>query len=379
MYFTKNHHLISLVLVTVLSSLLFLLIFYFKLPNQIGFQNTSLETIYSNYDGPNYMVIAKCGYNKDCIRNTFSLPLPLEYYPAHFPGYPLIIRLFNSILPLNKAMLFSTLIGSIFLTIISYKFFKLYLSPKKSYWLSLVLIFFPARLFVLRVIGAPESWFLASILASLYFFKNKKYFLAAIFAVFAQLLKTPGIILLISYLVFALYELFTHKINFSKFIKKYFYFILVPISIFIVFYVCQIQTGDFWAYFHSGDNFHLSLLPYSVFISTKAWINTIWLEDIIYIFALSFFGIYRLFKKNKFKILSLFPLIFILLTLFVAHRDISRYIAPIYPFMLLAYSKYLTKKSFKIIFLILLPAIILYAINFVSFNFIPIADWTPYI
>jgi hypothetical protein len=379
MHSIKNKHLFSLVSITIVSTLIFWSIFYFKIPNQIGFKNTSLETIYSNYDGPNYMVIAKCGYNKDCIRNTFSLPLPLEYYPAHFPGYPMIIRLFNFVLPLNKAMLLSTLVGSIFLTIISYNFFKLYLNPKKSYWLSLILIFFPARLFILRTIGAPESWFMATILASLYFFKNKKCFLAAIFAVFAQLLKTPGILLLVAYLVYALYELFSQKIDFVKFIKKYFFFTLVPISILTVFYIYQIQIGDFWAYFNSGDNFHLSSLPYSVFISTKSWINTIWLEDVIYIYLFSLTGVYLLYKKYKFKMVTIFTGVFVFLTLLVAHRDISRYIAPAYPFLLLAYSKYLNKKSFKIIFLIILPAIILYAINFVSGNYISISNWSPFI
>jgi hypothetical protein len=239
------------------------------------------------------------------------------------------------------------------------------------------MIFFPARLFVLRLVGAPETWFLALILASIVFFKNKKYLLAALMAALAQLFKSPAIILFMAYGIMAVYE-FSKKKTYANF-KKYLWFILVPLAAILVFYFYKLQTGDFLAYFHSGDNIHLNPLPYLVFISNKSWIGSIWLEDIIYIFLIVFFGVYKLYKKHKFDIIFIFPLIFLIATLFIAHRDISRYITPTYPFMLLAYQKILTKKSSKIIFLILLPAIILYAINFIVGNTAPVADWTPYL
>ena len=206
MYFTKYKPHFKLIVFTVLSSLLFWLIFYLNIPSRIGFGDVSLETIFANYDGPNYMVISKCGYNKDCIGPNFSLPQPLEYYPAHFPGYPILIKIFNNFTTCPKAMLFSTLLGSIFLSLIFYEFLKLFVSEKKAYWLSLLLLFFPARLFVLRSVGAPETWFLASIIASVYFFKKDKIWLSAIFVALSQTFKTPAILLLASYGIIAIYE-----------------------------------------------------------------------------------------------------------------------------------------------------------------------------
>jgi hypothetical protein len=378
MYFTKYRPHFKLILLTILFSLLFWLIFYSNLPSKIGFGNVSLETIFTNYDGPNYMVIAKCGYNKDCIGPNFSLPQSLEYYPAHFPAYPILIKFFNNFTTGPKAMLFSTLLGSIFLSLIFYEFLKLFVNDKKAYWLSVLLLFFPARLFVLRSIGAPETWFLASILASVYFFKKDKIWLSAIFVALAQAFKTPAILLLASYGIVAIYEWIKNK-QFLPVLKKFYPYLLVPVTILGIFYLYYLQTGNFLAYFQSGDNFHLNLLPYTVFISTKSWINTIWLEDIIYIFFIAIYGVYRLIKKYKFDIIAIFPLVFTLATLLVAHRDISRYIAPVYPFLFLAFSKFLTKKSVKIIFLLLLPAIILYGINFVCGNVAPISDWTNYL
>lgn len=378
MRFKKYSDHFKLVLLTVLSSLFFWFLFSINLPGKIGFANSSMETVYSNYDGPNYMIIAKCGYNKDCIGPHFSLPLPLEYYPAHLPGYPALINLFNSVLNGPRAMLLVTLTGSVFLTLILFEFLKLFTNSKRAFWLSAIFVFFPARFFVLRQIGAPETWFLATTLASVFFYKKKKYLPSAIFAAFAQTLKSPGILLFASYGIMAIYELVKTK-NFFTVLKKYFSYILVPLTVLGIFYLYYVQTGDFLAYFHSGDNFHLNNLPYLVFISTKSWIDTIWLEDIIYIFLIAIYGVYRLLKKYKFDIIAVYPLVFTIATLLVAHRDISRYIAPVYPFLFLSYKNVLTKKSFRIVMLLIIPAIILYGINFVVGNTAPIADWTPYL
>jgi len=378
MYFTKLKDHFKIIALTIIASLSIWLIFYFNIPGKIGFGNVSLETVFANYDGPNYMVIAKCGYNKDCIGPNFSLPLPLEYYPAHFPGYPALIKIFTNFTTGPKAMLFSTLIGSIFLSLILFEFFKLFVDKQKSFWLTILFLFFPARFLVLRSIGAPETWFLASIIASLFFFKKDKFWLSAIFAALAQSLKSPGILLLAAYGIIAIRDLIKTK-NIIQVAKKYFPFVLVPLAILSTFYIYYLQTGNFWAYFQSGDNFHLNPLPYLVFISTKSWINTIWLEDVVYIFLLAIYGIYKLIKKYKFDIVTIFPLIFLIATLLVAHRDISRYISPIYPFLLLAYQKQLNQKPIKIIFVLLIPAIILYAINFICGNTAPISDWTNYL
>ncbi len=378
MYFTKYKSHFKLIALTLLSTLFFWLIFYFNLPGKIGFGNVSLETIFANYDGPNYMVIAKCGYNKDCIGPNFSLPLPLEYYPAHFPGYPALIKFFNNFTTGPKAMIFSTILGSIFLSLILFEFLKLYLKEKKAFWLTVVFLFFPARFFVLRQVGAPETWFLATTIASIYFFKKDKIWISAIFAALAQSFKTPAILLLVAYGIIALHDWFVNK-KFLPVLKKYFPFVLVPITILLTFSLYYLQTGNLMAYFQSGDNFHLNFLPYLVFISTKSWINTIWLEDIVYIFLFAIYGVYRLIKKYKFDITAIYPLVFTLATLLVAHRDISRYIAPIYPFLLLAYQKPLNRRSVKTILIILIPAIVLYAINFVCGNVAPISDWTNYL
>ncbi|MEI8067662.1 MAG: hypothetical protein WCG91_01780 [Candidatus Shapirobacteria bacterium] len=379
MNFTKFNYHLKLIALTVLFSTFFTLFFYLNIPGKIGFNNVSLETIFANYDGPNYMVIARCGYDKDCISQNFPQYNKPEYYPAHLPAYPALINIISNFTSTPKAMILATLLSSIFLTLIFFEFLKLFIKEKTAFWLSTLLLFFPARLLVLRQVGAPEALFLATIIASIFYFKKGKYLISAIFAAIAQSLKSPGILLFISFGIMAIYELIKYK-DFLKTFKKYICYLLVPVTVFGVFYLYLVQTGDFWAYFHSADNYNLiTKIPYAVFWGNHSWVNTIWLEDIVYIFLIAFYGIYRLFKKYKFDIITIFPIVFMVATIGVAHRDISRYIAPIYPFLLLAFAKFLDKKSIKIIFLILLPAILLYAINFISGNIAPISNWAPFL
>jgi hypothetical protein len=71
--------------------------------------------------------------------------------------------------------------------------------------------------------------------------------------------------------------------------------------------------------------------------------------------------------------------LFFVSTLFVAHRDISRYILPIAPFALVAFDKLIQKKEFKVICGILVIPILLFTWNFLLNNTAPIADWAPYL
>jgi len=375
MNFNKYRSQLLLLLFTFLSSALIWLAFYKNIPQRLGFPETSLETVYANYDGPNYMIIAKCAYNKDCIAKNFSLPLPLEYHPAHLPGFPLLINFFSIYTNTPKAMLLATLFGSLLFTLSSYYFYKLFFKEKIAFWLAFFTIFFPGRIFVLRLVGAPETWFLSTILLSIIFFKKKNFWLSAIFAALSQLLKSPGILLFAAYFLIAALDFWKNK----KLNLNYLFYLLVPLTALGIFYSYYLQTGDFMAYFNSGDNFHLTPFPYQVFVSTRSWINTIWLEDVIYIFAIVFFALKKLFKKFKTDIVFVFPLIFTLATVLVAHRDISRYLSPVYPFVFLAFGKKITKSKNRIIFYLLIPAVILYAVNFIIGNTAPISTWAPYL
>jgi len=373
-----------LAIVTIFSTLLVWLPFAFGL-------GKGMLTVFANYDGPNYIIIAKTLYDKAQIASTFSLPIPLEYYPAHLPAYPLLIKLFDSFLSGTWAMLLVTLFSTIFAAFFFYLLLKKFNLTTKPLWLAIIFLFLPARWLVVRSVGSPEPLFIAALLASFYFFKSaldKKennllspfksvtfdFFLAGIFGALAQITKTPGALLFIAYCLFLISKFFRTK----KFIYQAWPLLLIPLSILPVFWFYKIQTGDFLAYFHSGDNFHLVFPPFQSFITGKNWLGDFWLEDMIYVYLVGALGVVLLFKQKLYDLAS-FALIFFLATLFVAHRDLSRYSLPLVPFALIAFAPFLEKKEFKIAFCFILIPIYLYTINFILHNTAPIADWTPYL
>ena len=87
-----------------------------------------MQTIAANFDGPLYIVIAKSFYNLEYIAANYSFPLPLEYYAAHFPMYPIIIRLFAVPIGFPWGMLMASLAGSLVSIYYFYAFIRKYVS-----------------------------------------------------------------------------------------------------------------------------------------------------------------------------------------------------------------------------------------------------------
>lgn len=354
-------------------------------------------TIYEQFDGPWYVIVAKTLYNPAAIKKLhIETKSPAIYFAAHLPLYPALIRLMSLIklmgkLPYLKSMVAVNLLATIGLVLFFYYFLKKFNLTKNPLLLASVFLFLP-RLLVVRSAGAPESLFLLLILLSLFFFENNNFWLAGLFGGLSTMTKSPGILLFAGYgLVFIERRLKSAFAQTSlklrsaskapadkeKFNWNWFGIVLIPLGLLTVFAWYAKQYGDFFAYFHSGDNIHL-VFPYSVFNFQKTWVGTAWLEDVVLYFFIYGLAIIYL-KESKYRSFFYFSLVFYVATLFVQHRDISRYSLPLWPLAAIAYEKLLTSKKFMIIFIILLPAIFLFAWNFLLFNVMPISDWKAFL
>ncbi len=341
-----------------------------------------MEKIYKNYDGALYIVVAKSLYEKNLIDIPekgfiLSVPLSYQYFFAHLPVYPLLIRLISQIglienLKYLKAMVLVNVIFTVFLVWFFYFLLKKFKITSKPFLLSIIFLFLP-RFLVVRSVGAPESIFIFFILLSLYFFEKERYWLAGLFGGLAVATKTPGILLFGGYcLVFVERLLKGKKINW-----QWLGVLLIPLGLLTVFGFYYLKTGDFLAYFHSGDNIHL-VYPFSVFNYTKVWVGTAWLEEIIFYYFLYGLTVYSL-KNSKLRSFFYFSLLFFIAIIFVEHRDISRYSLPLWPMALISFEKFFTSRKFLTTFFILLIGIFFYAINFASANLMPISDWKAFL
>ncbi len=378
---------LTILIFSLLPIFLIWLPFFLRIPNLWGIPipGNGMATVVSNYDGPLYLVVAKSFYDKVFISQTFQFPLPAEYYAAHFPLYPSLVKIFSFATNFPYAMLGATLLSSAFAIYYFYLLAREILGDDKALFLAFVFSVFPARWLIVRSVGSADPLFVGLIIASLYYFKKKQYWGAAIAGSLAQLTKSPGALLFVSYFIFLLLpelkmRLLTLKKGFfARFdIKKTYPLLLIPVSLLAVFSIYHYRMGDFLAYFHSGDNIHLGFLPFQIFNYSAPWVGTSWLEEIIMIYLVGGVGIAKLIHKREFEIAS-FAGVYYFFILFVSHRDILRYFLPVVPLLIIAFGDELGKKYFKPVLILILLPIYLFSIAFISQNAMPISNWAPFL
>lgn len=383
MEIVKN--LFPILVLTIVPTLIIWAFFYFKVPevNNIPLPQNGMETIVANYDGPLYLVVAKTLYDNNAIKTSFQFPLKVEYYAAHFPLFPVLIRGFAQIIKTYPySMLLLTVISSFLALFFFNKLIRNYINEIDALWLTFVFSIMPARWLIVRSIGSPEPLFISSIIASLYYYDKKKFLLSAIWGAIATLTKSPGILLFVAFfaatvvprlktLATSKFETWLKSLNLKKYVL-----LLIPLSLLGVFYIYKLQFNNFFAYFNSGDNIHLMFPPFQIFNYSAPWVGTFWLEEIIFIYLFGGMGLMQLIKEKR-STMAWFVGIFFVSILFVSHRDLMRYALPIVPFLFIAFSKYLVTKEFKIVFALLIIPIFLFSLAFISNNVMPISNWGP--
>ncbi|KKQ38145.1 MAG: hypothetical protein US54_C0017G0011 [Candidatus Roizmanbacteria bacterium GW2011_GWA2_37_7] len=371
----KLRTLFSIIAVVLGSVLLLYLPFVTNTLAYFGFSKTGgMNIIYQNYDGLYYVIPAMTGYVPKAIEALrFEFSLPLEYYAAHLPLYPFFIALLAPFVgSYLVSMIGVNLIFSILLALFFYFFIKNLNLTKHPLFLTVILLFLP-RFFVIRSVGAPEPLFLLLVLGSLFFFEKKRYLLAGILGACSVMTKIPGILLFGAYGLVFLERLIKGK----SFNLRWLWIGLIPVGLLAVFGLYQMQYNDFFAFFHTGGVVPI-LYPFSVFNDAGRWVQTVWLEEIVLYFFIYLFAIFML-KDSKYRSLFYFPLLFFIASTFVQHRDLSRYLLPMWPFACIAFEQTLTSQKFRFVFYLLLPAIYLYAWNFLLGNIIPVSDWRPFL
>lgn len=381
----KKFFLISFI--SIIPTILVWLPFFFRVEKFWGIPlpRNGMATIVANYDGPFFIAVAKTFYDTASIKESFSFGLPVEYFAAHFPLFPILIRLFAMAIGYPYSMLFVTVASSILALYFFNKFISDYTEKGNAIWVTIVFAILPARWLIVRSVGSAEPLFLAGILASVYYFKQKKYLLAGIWGIVAQLTKSPGILLFISYILAIFVPEFkkfaTQKFsNYLRQIKihRMIPLFLIPISLFGVFWFFAQKFGDFYAYFHSGDNIHLFFPPFQIFNYSAPWVGTFWLEEVILVYLFGLIGLTKLVKMKEYS-LAWFTGVFFVSILFVSHRDLIRYSLPIVPFIFAAFADSIAKREFKIVMAVLAVPIYLFTLSYISQNVMPISDWAPFL
>jgi len=332
---------------------------------------TKLEIVYKNWDGPSYVLAAMSMYKPNiAYANNFihsgDITPNWTWLPAHFPLYTLAIKVF-SFMGYFQSMLFVSVIFTLFSYLALYELLNHLKVSKYPLLLTLPFIFISPRWFTVSHIGSSESMFVFFVIMFLLFFSKSNHKIAAIFIALAQATRPQGVFFGLGLAIVAFIELLKSK-DIVKTFSTYWYYLSVPLTLLLVFTFFKIQTGDFFAFFSAISlTKNLQSLPFQTFTFPSPNVETFWQEVNAYDYVLFLGACLFMFKKNfwKYGILSLayfFPLIFI------HHGDISRYAIPLLPFAFIAYSEIIEKKEFTWATILMSPAVMMYAINFMDHN-----------
>lgn len=373
-------HVSKIALISFLPPLLIYLPFLLKI-NKLLFLELNQDgmlNIYRNWDGPSYLIVAKSLYNPEIITKLLFSPLPASYFSAHFPLYPLFIKLLNLIFPIHQAGLLVNLLAGFLLNLIFFEFIKE--KSKNPYFLTFVFTILPARGFVTKVILAPENLLLLFTLLSIMHFLEKKYLKSSIFLSLAVLTKFQIIILLLAYFFSLLIDYKSEK-KFNKLMQKIAYLLLPALSVAILFYFYKQIFGNFLIYFEAQSINKLNIsLPFSQFNLKSPWVKTAWLEDLVFYYFLMFLLFTKLFsQKNKNWVFIFFSLLYSAFLSLIPQRDITRFSLPLSPIFFHTFSEFFEKKYVQLAILLLLPVIYFYALNFILLNQAPVNDWSHFL
>ena len=371
------HPVLALVILNLLATFMVYVPLYEQRENGIylAFNGLALDNIYAYWDGPLYMIVAKAWYNVGGAELSVFETLPPEYYAAHFPGYPATIRLFSFAFGFEVGMLAATIAATSLLIWVLYELLKNLGLGKHALWLGVVFLFLPPRWLIYHSVGASEPLFILAMLSFILFYRRGQFWLAGLAGALAVVTRSPGIVLLGVYLLLTAWWYYRSSPHPTLWIVcKRRLLPMVPFALtpLLLFGVYQQQYGDFFAYFHSGDNIHLTGAPF-----TSIWPSILgfnWSEGNLWVYMLNAVGIFLLIR-HKFYDLALFAAFLYVPLIFVAHHDLARYMLPIFPLsLLIAYHRLIGAREFKLGMLIIIPAIYIYSWSGVQANQAPAED-----
>ena len=275
----------------------------------------------SNWDGGHYLAIAQFGYSED-----------FQY--AFFPLYPMLIRAVNYVFDnyLFSALLISLV--SVYLLIqLLYRLIILDFDRKISSKVIFNLLIFPTSFFF--VTAYSESLFLLLTVATFYFTRKNKLFLATITASLAGATRLVGLATIFAFLI--------EVLVLWRIRKKNWYVFLSLIGFLIYSWYLYNQTGDPF-YFITAQNHWLRNLsvPGLGFLETFKNISTPqFLEknfNALVDLAFAIFGLGLILRSFRFlpASYSIYSLISILLPLFTPTLfSMPRFLLPIFPIFII--------------------------------------------
>lgn len=330
-----------------------------------------MTTVYKNWDGPSYVIAAESLYVPSVAAklNTINSPAirsDWTFLPAHFPLVPLLVRAF-SFVGYYRALLMLSLAASLSSILAFYYLVAKHKLTSHPLLLTFPFILLTPRWFVVSHVGGSEPLFMLLLILFFEALLSRRHLPAALFAALAVLTRPQGALLGIATLALALIDLGKGQ-SLWRTAKTFWPYLSIPLALLGVFLFYHFQTGDFWAFFSALSIFHhSSIVPFSTFSYLSENVETFW-QEINAVDYVAYATAVIMLLRSRLRPLGIVGLVFFAPLPFLHHSDISRYALPLLPLALISYRELVATREFNLGLLLMSPAILRYAINFMDFN-----------
>lgn len=346
---------------------------------KIQLEDGSLDPIVRYWDGPEYLLIAHNFYDKnDALLRIDDFGQHSVNYPtAHFPGYPLALRLFWYLVGWKAAGPLINFLASTLFAFVLWRLLRDFNYSSRPFWLAAISLVLPLRWLIYHSVGGSEPLMMLFQLLSIYLFKKERYWLAGFSGMLALLVRPPTIFLWAGYLAFLGWEALSRMWKENKFDLNYFKWgaalkvSTIPLTLLIVFSIYAWRYGDFFAYFNIPEEVkHVKPYPFPALMAG---------QDVspgfFYYYLLEAGGLVLLWKQAR-RDLFWIGLATMLYTGFLLHNDILRYSLPAFPLLIIIpYAALLSSKLAKWATIPVLLAIYFYSWGALDLNLMWTDNW----
>jgi hypothetical protein len=198
-----------------------------------------MAPVFRFWDGPNYLTVARTAYEIRPDNPLLAYVYKESFFASYLPFYPFCVRVL-AFVGYERAMLVVSILAGTAATLLFYRLARDVWKLPSPEFLSLVFLFLPPRWLLYRSTGATESLYMASTLASIWFFEKSQVGRASAAAALAALTRISGLMIAPAYAVL----LFRQKRY-----RSILWLGLVPAGLLAFFLFCAVRFGDFYAYF----------------------------------------------------------------------------------------------------------------------------------
>jgi hypothetical protein len=329
-----------------------------------------MTTIYRNWDGPAYAIVAKSLYNPDIIENINTLAPDItrpSYFTQEYPLYPIFIRMFSA-LGYNEAMIVVSQMFSLLFILLCYFLFKHVQPESNALVLCLLLIFYLPRWFIVSKVGSSEPVYMFFATLSMYLYLKQKTVPSALSGALAVLTRLSGIFYFIGIAVFMV----VRRLHPKRFMP----YLLMPLTLVLIFVFYGSVFGNIMISIDEYAKHPITQWPPFRNFTNLEYYHDIWKEGQLLLHLLYAIAISVLISRKQY-FLAITALPYFAYLFFVHHADMSRYLLPLMPLLFIAFEKQLSTKSVYIPMFLFVPIIYLIAISFVEYNLAPATALVP--